>query len=265
MGWPFPDDHVIYHMHQPQDGVTSSYFYGTHVQITLDYLGEKGLHYPRIIQWSREPLMQRANGDRYRSTGYTTSPITVVEADGTTYTRGEPRHIDGQSAALGRAFSGLAVLAHEAVHYYFTGAGGNSDSYAPWVVEGPPVFLTYLIIKHLNPELPFPDLNTFYTAHDFSLCEEDTLAETERMEESFERSDCMYLLGGQLFEDLHNHMDETNFRMGLRRLFLHTRVNTPVCDNDRTSICHVREAFSMYASPEKRPTVQAIIERWYGN
>ena len=157
------------------------------------------------------------------------------------------------------------VLAHEAVHYYFTGAGVNRDSYAQWVVEGPPVFLTYLIAKHLNPELPFPDLNTYYTAQSLTPCEVATITEAENQLDSFEHLDCMYLLGGQLFEDLHQNMDETNFRLGLRRLFLHTRVDTPVCDNDRTAICHVREAFSRYASPEKRATVQAIIERWYGN
>lgn len=264
MGWPFPDRHVIYYMHDWQEGEsTFSYFKGTHVQITMFTTGERGLYFPRIVEWDKSPLLEYASGYRYRSHGETYSETTCTYPDGTSFICGKARNVDGQSWALGEAFSGQVTMIHEAVHYYFNGRGGNEDCYAHWLTEGAPVFLTYLLVKRLNPDLPFPDLNTYYTARTLNPCEVETLAEAEHLD-GLRRLDCMYLLGGQLFEELYQTMDETDFRLAFRRMFLHTRVDTAVCDDNRTPVCYVREAFTAYASETERPIVEEIIDRWHG-
>ena len=75
--------------------------------------------------------------------------------------------------------------------------------------------------------------------------------------------DCQYTLGARLFLDLYRNMDETAFRLALRRLYLHTHFDTPACDDDPTVIGHLREAFTTYASEETRATVESLIDRHY--
>ena len=261
MGWPFPDRHIIYYMHDGLEDGTFSYFYGTHVQITMDDRGERGLYYPRIVEWGEQPLLESASGERYRSQDVMQSATTCVDADGRSWTCAEARTVDGQSHALAVALSGPVVMAHEAIHYYFAGRSDSWGSHEQWLVEGATTFLTYLLMEHLYPEYPFPGLNEFYTASALSPCVVSTLAEAEQLE-GFERLDCMYLLGAQLFEDLHQAMDEMAFRLAFRRAFLHTWVDGPACDADRTTVCHVREAFVRHASDAT--VVEGIIDRWHG-
>ena len=83
---------------------------------------------------------------------------------------------------------------------------------------------------------------------------------------SFEYVDCHYSLGERLFHDLYRNMDGTTFRLGFRRLYLHTVYDvSKECRNadGAADICHVTEAFTAYASEETAAAVGKVVARWY--
>ena len=76
---------------------------------------------------------------------------------------------------------------------------------------------------------------------------------------------CPYSLGERVFRDLFRNMDETNFRLAFRRLYLHTLFEPANrCGiNYNKWMCHVREAFTTYAPEESTATIEKVIARWH--
>ena len=75
---------------------------------------------------------------------------------------------------------------------------------------------------------------------------------------------CHTPLGERLFRDLYRNMDETAFRLGFRRLYLHTLYSVPDrCSGQRLTDCHLRDAFASLASPATAAAANRVIDRWY--
>ena len=141
------------------------------------------------------------------------------------------------------------LLAHEASHYHWK----NPPT---WLGEGAAHFMTVVAGN---------DLQGPVIQHPCSLARNIAEFESlERMPESVDYVYCPYALGERLFRDLHRNMDETAFRLAFRRLLLHTKFDVPDgCDNHTPTICHVREAFSTYATGDTLDEVEKVIARWY--
>ena len=146
--------------------------------------------------------------------------------------------------------STLSIVAHEASHYYWRygrdwtneGAATFFESIANNTTSGPlsrdpcPLARSITELEDLQRELSNPEEVRF----------------------------CHYRLGERLFRDLYRNMDETTFRLGFRRLFLHTlHPVSDECNDDRLTDCHVKEAFTAYAPAEKASIIEKVIDRWY--
>ena len=136
-----------------------------------------------------------------------------------------------------------------------------------WLSESVATFIEYMVY-HSSPSKYRPVTLDEYFRFGNSPCTiVQSIAEFEDLvpdkTNSWNYYDCQYTLGARLFHDLYNNMDETAFSQALRRLYLHTYFDTPVCDDDPTVICHLREAFTTYASEETRATVESLIDRHY--
>ena len=156
-------------------------------------------------------------------------------------------------AAAERRIRGL--LAHELAHYYWHGS-------TPWVFEGAAEFMTSLFDG---------------TAHDpisevFVICEYDNIGDWEAQYDTTQlggTAACDYELGEGLFRDLYQNMDEVQFRLSFRRLHLRKEffgVQRGRCDlavTERLDMCNLRESFTAFVSPEDRPRIEAIIDRWH--
>lgn len=289
MGYPFPDDHVIYHMHRRQEGeTTQSLYLNTHVQITnfsdetrsLFFYGppyeairtffrlsdtmtdQEVLEYYRATHPQREGCYFAEDIDQAETNSERRMSLTQFcdreRDDGSVV-----KAIDDYHAALNH---GLTTIVHEAIHYYYKPQDANETCATTWAIEGPPTYLSYVVMKDLNTDEPFSDDSyAFFTASALSPCVVETISEISGLSgQYFQEADCNYLLGSKLFEELHGAMDETNFRLGFRRFFLHTQLDTSACDDDPTPLCHVREAFLTYGAEETRPVIEEVIERVYG-
>ncbi len=147
------------------------------------------------------------------------------------------------------------MLAHEAGHYYWS-------TYTPWLHEGAAVFLESVADNSLHDGMKQEPCDSA-----------QTIAELEAGYSILGPAPvehCAYALGELLFRDLYRNMDDRTFRLGFRRLYLHTKWRVPGgCDNldatlDRTTICHVREAFTAYASEDVKAKVEKVTTRRYG-
>ncbi len=175
-----------------------------------------------------------------------------------------------------RSFQGdtLTTLAHETSHYYWKStpsphcvpADAGVSKYI-WLSESVSRFIEYLIYHSPPSKYPSVTLDEYFWFGHNPCTIVKSIAEFEdllpRETDAFEYYDCQYTLGARLFHDLYNVMDETAFRLALRRLYLHTYFDTPACDDDPTVICHVREAFTTYASEETKAMVESLIDRHY--
>ena len=185
-------------------------------------------------------------------------------------------HIRQDEQVDARSFQGatLTVLVHEASHYYWKSrpsphcvpADADVSEYI-WLSESVATFLEYLVY-HSSPWQYRPVTLDEYFWFGHSPCTiVQSITEFEDLDpgktDSWQYYDCQYTLGARLFLDLYNNMDETAFRLALRRLYLHTHFDTPVCDDDPTVICHLGEAFTTYASEETKAMVERVIDRHY--
>ena len=145
----------------------------------------------------------------------------------------------------------LGLLTHETSHYYWSGG-------TYWIHEGAATFLESVVGNTLKGPLDKPPCSLAR-----SIAELEDLYPNTRT--NFDAFQCNYALGERLFRDLHRNMDETSFRQAFRRLYLHTEFNIPndECDDDKNTICHVREAFSSYASDGTVGVVDKVIARWH--
>ena len=143
-----------------------------------------------------------------------------------------------------------SILAHETSHYYW--AYG-----VDWIREGAATFFESIAGNTTHGPLDQPPC-----PHARNITE---LEELEReLSNPQEVRLCHYRLGERLFRDLYRNMNDTTFRLGFRRLYLHTLF--PVsddCNDDRLTDCHVKEAFTAYAPAEKTPIIEKVIDRWY--
>ena len=136
-----------------------------------------------------------------------------------------------------------------------------------WLGESVATFIEYMVY-HSSPSQYRPvTLDEFFRFGHQPCTLVQSIAEFEDLlpneTDPWQYYDCQYTLGARLFLDLYRNMDETAFRLALRRLYLHTHFDTPACDDDPTVICHLREAFTTYASEETRATVESLIDRHY--
>ena len=145
----------------------------------------------------------------------------------------------------------LGLLTHESSHYYWSGG-------TYWIHEGAATFLESVVGNTLKGPLDKPPCSLAR-----SIAELEDLYPNTRT--NFDAFQCNYALGERLFRDLHRNMDETSFRQAFRRLYLHTEFNIPndECDDDKDTVCHVREAFSSYASDGTVGVVDKVIARWH--
>ena len=136
-----------------------------------------------------------------------------------------------------------------------------------WLSESVATFIEFLVYNSFPTPYNRPTFDEYLRNWHQPCTLVQSIAEFEellpRETDPFQYYDCQYTLGARLFHDLYNNMDETAFSQALRRLYLHTYFDTPVCDDDPTVICHLREAFTTYASEETRATVESLIDRHY--
>ena len=182
----------------------------------------------------------------------------------------QDEHIEPRAARGAR----LWLLAHEASHYYWKSvpsphcvpADAGVSRYI-WLGESAATFMAYIVYN--SPSSPYPSVSLDeYFQFGHSPCTIiQSIAEFEYLDpretDPWQYYDCQYTLGTRLFLDLYNNMDETAFRLALRRLYLHTHFDTSVCDDDPTVICHLREAFTTYVGEETRPKIESIIDHHY--
>ena len=146
--------------------------------------------------------------------------------------------------------STLSIVAHEASHYYWRYSGD-------WTNEGAATFFESIANNTMSGPLsrdPCPLARSITELEDL----ERELSNPEEVRF------CHYRLGERLFRDLYRNMDETTFRLGFRRLFLHTlHPVSDECNDDRLTDCHVKEAFTAYAPAEKASIIEKVIDRWY--
>ena len=143
-------------------------------------------------------------------------------------------------------------VGHETAHYYWMWPSGSwlsPEANLGWVSEGAAEFLSIL------------HKGTIPGVVSGSVCDLN-IAQVEQL--PFGGSPCWYGVGHRFYYALYDTMDEANFRLGLRRWYLHTRFDTPVCDGDTTTYCRVMEAFTTYASERNRAAVEDVINRRYG-
>ena len=145
----------------------------------------------------------------------------------------------------------LALITHEASHYYW---GGPTR----WVSEGAAIFLETMAMNMPHGPLQNPPCVLARN-----------ILELERLDRkpstSGEALSCHYSLGERLFRDLYRNMHDTTFRLAFRRLYLHTVIDEvgDNCGNAATSICHVKAAYTAEVPEETVPTVERVITRWY--
>ncbi len=142
----------------------------------------------------------------------------------------------------------LALLTHEASHYYWNGR-------THWTREGAATFF-----ESITRNTPNGTLDQAPCALHRTIGELD-----DRGDDRSVPWNCYYSLGERLFHDLYRNMDETNFRLAFRRLYLHTVFNDSFDErgSDAPVISHVKEAFTTYASGETTAIVERVISRWY--
>ena len=142
----------------------------------------------------------------------------------------------------------IALFAHEAGHYYWR-------DFPRWKSEGAAHILAGAATSMLQRRLISTNCG-----------QTQSIAEFERFtSNSRETLDCHYSLGERLFRDLHRKLDDTIFRLGFRRLHLHTlsEFANECGDSDNEAICLVKEAFTAYSPEEKAPAIDEVIDRWY--
>ena len=142
----------------------------------------------------------------------------------------------------------LALLTHEASHYYWNG-------HTHWIREGAATFF-----ESITSNTPNSTLDQAPCALHRTIGELD-----DRGDDRSVPWNCYYSLGERLFHDLYRNMDETNFRLAFRRLYLHTVFNDSFHERRSAApvISHVKEAFTTYAAGETTATVERVISRWY--
>ena len=144
-----------------------------------------------------------------------------------------------------------SLLAHETSHYYWRYGG------IAWINEGAATFLESVAENTLHGPLRRPPCTLARSIAEFEDWE-------RRSSNPGEVHQCNYSLGERLFRDLYRNMDDTSFRLAFRRLYLHTVFEVrDECDTYTATICHVREAFTTYATEETTPTIERVIDRWY--
>ena len=137
------------------------------------------------------------------------------------------------------------LIAHEVAHYYWR---GNPD----WLDEG----LAELLATVSEHDRAGADVDIAY-----DYCPDgDHIALLERLDAGGVLYDyeCIYALGGRFFLELHRTLGDQEFREGLRRLYLMSRITDEDDGHDatRVGIRHIEDAFP---SDEAR----VIIARWY--
>ena len=146
--------------------------------------------------------------------------------------------------------STASIVAHEASHYYWKYG-------RDWMNEGAATFFESIANNTTSGPLsrdPCPLARSITELEDL----ERELSNPEEVRF------CHYRLGERLFRDLYRNMHETTFRLGFRRLFLHTlHPVSDECNDDRLTDCHVKEAFTAYAPAEKASIIEKVIDRWY--
>ena len=144
----------------------------------------------------------------------------------------------------------LRLLAHEAGHFYLNGDPS-------WMSEGGAHFMVALAGYVLDGAMISEPC-----ALARSIAELEELANSPSPPVGYEW--CSYSLGERLFRDLYRNMDETTFRLAFRRLYLRTVFNIydVECDEYPKSICHVKEAFTAYATDEGAHVIETVIDRW---
>ena len=142
----------------------------------------------------------------------------------------------------------LALLTHEASHYYWNG-------HTHWIAEGAATFFESITRTPPNGTLDHAPCALHRTIGELD----------DRGDDRSVPWICYYSLGERLFHDLYRNMDETAFRLAFRRLYLHTVFNDSF--HERRSIApvisHVQEAFTTYAAGETAAMVERVISRWY--
>ena len=152
-----------------------------------------------------------------------------------------------------------SLLAHEAGHYYWTSVWTGATR---WILEGAAEFLASMAEDSLNGPVTKPPCIPART-----ISELENLARDPKT--SGGALPCHYSLGERLFRDLYKSLDDTTFRLALRRLFQrlyqHTLFEEPgdECRTASSHICHVKAAFTTGVPGETAATVEGVVARWY--
>ena len=162
---------------------------------------------------------------------------------------------DGHESEAAAELELRTTMAHEVAHHYWR------YGFTRWCGEGAAEFMASLLSGTVNDPIPEPR------------CGYDNIADWEAqyppMPEAVYSAPCDYELGEALFRDLYQNMDEVQFRLGFRRLYLRQRFFPATFDScgltvtDRRDMCDLRESFTAFVSPEDRPRIEAIIDRWH--
>ncbi len=199
-----------------------------------------------------------------------------VEAPGGGAHKDTHVHLRQDEFVDSRAYVGatFTLVAHEASHYYWKSipsphcvpADADVSKYI-WLSESVATFIEYTLYGSSPWSFSPVTLDEFFRFGHSPCDSAKSIAEFETLDvnetNAFDYYDCQYTLGARLFHDLYNNMDESAFSLALRRLYLHTYFDTPACDDDPSVICHLREAFTTYASEETKATVENLIDRHY--
>ena len=146
--------------------------------------------------------------------------------------------------------STLTLIAHEVGHYYWLGL-------PRWQSEGAAHFMAAVSDDTLLGPLI-----------SLSCPQTQSIAEFEEFEREYstpgEVHECNYSLGERIFRDLYRNLDETAFRLAFRRLHLHTLYDSPdECESQKSTNCHMKEAFTAHATQQASTAVESVIGRWY--
>lgn len=148
----------------------------------------------------------------------------------------------------------LAHFAHETAHYWW---GTSFD----WIREGGAQLVEVIALNAEYGRPLFPENEPCVPFQSIEALQDADLSQTDP------GFGCNYPLGERLFHDLYRNMDETDFRVGFRRLYVLSLLDDPGdgCEGTDLGVCHVRAAFTAEVSPETAGTVERVIARWYDN
>ena len=139
------------------------------------------------------------------------------------------------------------IIAHELAHIYW--------AFPPkWIAEGGADFMTNVSVdKQFSSDDCIGDILS------------DLDSAVEPSTPTINLSNCAYVLGRELFLDLHQTLGDEAFRRGFGRLYVAMRDDElyDECTGRERGLCYVRAAFVAEARTESAVLAEPVISRWY--